>query len=240
MILNDDSLRAILDIITFAWLLAWAAKGVRNLLSPQRDSVSFLCITHFVFCGVPLLLDHVVGKPDFHLWHGFDIAATDGPTALVYCLYVTACPVIWWYCGRSQFHPKSPTRSSSTMTSLKRLSWKGRTLLYLVLLSPVAGWYFAPNPGAYYEYGAVMSGNFTLDEISYHPVLTALTLMSVVAAAALLYSQNRLKLTCCYVLPIAFLAAWVNGKRYIVLIIVVLFGSALWSRGVIRRRALMM
>lgn len=236
MTVNDESLRTVLDILTFAWLLAWAAKGSRNLITSERDSVSFLFITHFVFCGVPLLLDHAVGKPDFHLWRGFDIAASDGATALVYCFYVSACPPIWWYFGRSRSRSKAIPRFSNAAASLKRLSWKGRSLLHILLISPLIAWYLAPNPSAYYEYGAIMSGNFTIEELAYHPVFTALTLIGVVAAAALLYSQRRLKLTCCYILPIALLAAWVNGKRYIVLIIVVLFGCALWSRGAIKRR----
>ena len=239
MILNDDSLRAILDIVTFAWLFAWAAKGVQNLLSRKRDSVSSLFITHFVFCGVPLLLDHVFGKPNYQVWRGFDIAAADGLTGLVYCLYVSACPVIWWYCGRSKSYSKADSSKSSASASLRHLSWQGQITLHMALISPLLALYLAPNPRIYFEYAAVVRGSFTAEEVAYQTIFGALIMTSIIAGAALLFSQRRLKFTCCYVLPFAVLAAWVNGKRSVVLLVIVLFGSALWLRGALRKRTLM-
>ncbi len=238
MILDDDSLRTILDILTCAWLFAWAAKGAHNLLLRDRDSVSVLFVVHFVFCGVPPLLDHIYGKPNYHSWRGFDIAAEDGLTCLVYCLYVSACPLIWWYCGRSKSHPIAHSGRSHAAASLHRLCWQGKTVLHIALLGPLVGWYLAPNPRMYFEYAAVIRRNLNPEELAYHTLLAALIMISMIAGAALLYSQPWLKVTCFYVVPFAALAAWLNGKRSMVLFLVVLLGSALWLRGTLRLRAL--
>ena len=112
MILDDENFRIILDLTTAVWLLGWAIGGLRNIVSRDRHPVSFLFPTHFVLCGVPLLLDHVIGAPDYLRWPGLDIAAADGPTALVYCLYISVCPLIWWYCGRWRGTARAISRPS--------------------------------------------------------------------------------------------------------------------------------
>ena len=233
----DDTLISILESVTFVWLLAWAIQGTRRLLSRRRDSIWFLVITHFVFCGVPLLLDQVVGPPDFHLWPGFDIAAADPQTAVVYCLYVAACPLIWWLLGRTRVRT-SPSQNSLSTTFLQRLSWPGKTALHFLLLAPVAALYFAPDPTIYAQYAAVMRAPFTPDELSYHQILTTAILIGTMAQAVLLLSQRNLRATCCYVLPLAFCGVWLDGKRAVVLIVCVTLTIALWSRGVLRGRTL--
>jgi hypothetical protein len=240
MMLTDESIRTTLDILTFAWLLGWAVKAARDLLLGSRNSVCFLLVTHFVLCGVPLLLDHLIGRPDYSLWRGFNIAAADGLTGLAYCFYVAACPIVWWAFGRSRVQGISSQAPSPAGMSLERLSWQGRTVLHLALFIPLLLWRLAPSPAIYAEYAGVIHGNFSADEMAFHRLLSAFALMSTVAGAVLLFLQRRLKLTALYVIPLVALAVWLDGKRYLVLIALVLVGSALWSRGIMRRATLLL
>src|SRR5689334_428452 len=116
--LDDDTFRTVLNLATFGWLLGWAWRGFRNLLSPRRDSVSFVLIVHFALCGLPLLLDETLGKTDYRLWPGFDIAASDGLTSLVFCLYAGACPFLWWWFGRVDSRRREERRGLSTAEAL--------------------------------------------------------------------------------------------------------------------------
>jgi hypothetical protein len=97
----------------------------------------------------------------------------------------------------------------------------------------------APNPMAYSQYAVVIRDTLSPEELAYHPVLTTFTLISAISGAALLFCQRRLKFTAFYVLLFAVLVAWLDGKRAVVLIMGVMFGIALWSRGVLKRRSLM-
>lgn len=240
MILDDENFRIILDMTTVVWLLGWAIGGLRNIVSHNRHPVSFLLLAHFVFCGVPLFLDHTIGAPNYLPWPGFDIAAADGLTALVYCLYASVCPLIWWYCGRWRGRRRRDLQPSRTAASLSRLSWQGKTALHLGLVSPIAALSMAPNPMAYSQYAAVVRGTFSAEELAYHAVLTTFTLVSAISGAALLFCQRRMKLTCWYVLVFAVLVAWLDGKRAVVLIMGVMYGIALWSRGVLKRQMLIL
>jgi hypothetical protein len=234
--LEDDMVQTVINLATFAWLLGWAICGLRDILSSGRNSVSFVLVTHFVFCGLPLLLDETVGKPDYLLWRGFNIAAADPLTNLVYCLYAGACPLVFWGFGRAATARRGTNPRSNTAAAMSRMGWQGKSLLHLILLAPFIALYFAPNPSAYREYAAVMRGVLTPDELAYHPILSACTMSSAIAGAGLLFSQRALRLTCIYVLPIAFLVAWLDGKRAVVLIVCVMFAIALWSRGVLTKR----
>jgi hypothetical protein len=234
MTLDDDLIRALLDIATFTWLLGWALLGLRDILSGRWRPVSFLFLPHFVFCGVPLLLDHVVGPPNCQ-WPGYQISAADGLTNLVYCAYVSMCPVLWWWIGRRR-GPERPAPGGSTAAALLHLSWQGKTLLHLALFSPLIALWASPNPRVYLDYAAVIGSSFAQQEAAFHPILAACTLISAIAGASLLISQRMLKLTCAYVLPVALLGSWVNGKRAVVLIVCVMFAIALWSRGALTKR----
>jgi hypothetical protein len=97
----------------------------------------------------------------------------------------------------------------------------------------------APNPMAYSQYAAVIRGTFSPEQMAYHSVLTTFTLVSAISGAALLFCQHRLPLTCAYVLFFAVLVAWLDGKRAVILIMGVMYGVALWSRGVLKQRALL-
>ncbi len=237
--LGDETFQAVLNMVTFLWLLGWAIQALGNLLSSRRDSISFAILVHLAMCGLPLLLDEVVGKTDYLRWPGFNLAAADGLTSLVYCLYVAACPVLWWWLGRTRRRDKGAIASGGTAAVLRRMRWPAKLLLHAVLLAPVAALYLAPNPLVYGEYAVVMRGILSAEELAYHPVLAACALVSAIAGACLLVSQRNLKATCTYVVPLAFLAVWIDGKRAVVLIVCALFAIALWSRGVLSRRTIL-
>jgi hypothetical protein len=97
----------------------------------------------------------------------------------------------------------------------------------------------APDPMVYRQYAAVIRAAFSPEQIAYHSILTTFTLVSAISGAALLFCQRRLRLTCAYVLLFAILVAWLDGKRAVILIMGVMYGVALWSRGVLKQRVLL-
>ncbi len=237
--LDNETFQAVSNSVTFLWLLGWALHALRNLLSSRRDSISFVIVAHLALCGLPLLLDEVAGKTDYLRWPGFNLAAADGLTSFVYCLYVGTCPLLWWWFGRARRRDRRTIESGGAAADLRRMKWPAKLALHSVLLAPIAALYLAPNPLVYAQYAAVIRGTLSAGELAYHPMLAACALGSVIAGACLIVSQRGLKVTCAYVLPLAFLAVWVDGKRAVVLIVCALFAIALWSRGVLSRRTIL-
>jgi hypothetical protein len=96
---NDINL---VKIITFAWLLFWAFLSGKNIIFKRYYSAYLVIIINFLFFGVPLLLDLVIGEPKYDFFRGLDnlrVAVRDETTFLVYCLYIAIVPVVLWYNG---------------------------------------------------------------------------------------------------------------------------------------------
>src|ERR1022692_3873870 len=89
-------LLTVLHWCTFLWLLGWAVRALVDISSDRRRSVSFLLVVFFVFYGVPIVLDLTQGIPEYRDTPGFRAGAMSDSVALVYDLFVSACPVFWW------------------------------------------------------------------------------------------------------------------------------------------------
>ena len=189
---------------------------------------------HFVLCGLPLLLDVLVGPPDYLKLRGFFLSESDPVTFLIFAAYVAVCPVFWFALGC----PCNPARGrpSSFDPRVRRIV---RVLSYPTAISPGLVALLAPSPDAYLGYAVPITGALSLDAIDWHHWVATFSVLAVVASAFLLSEYRVLTAA-----RVAFLTAtmtascWLNGKRVIVAIALSLVGYALWSQGVFRGRRL--
>ena len=87
----------LVKIVTFAWLLFWAFLSAKNIIFKRYYSAYLVIIINFLFFGVPLLLDLVIGEPKYNFFPGMDnlrVAVRDETTFLVYCMYIAIVPVV--------------------------------------------------------------------------------------------------------------------------------------------------
>jgi hypothetical protein len=176
------------------------------------------------FYGVPLVLDFLVGQPEYIAFPGFREPAWSAKVAVAYDLFVIACPVFWWLtASRKRIKPGK----SADLSGLRKI----RYLLWILLISPIFTVAFAPEPGFYAHYGAVLTPSFTPAIERFHLVVGESCLLSAVAGFALLISQRRVALTFLQVLPFFILSSWITGKRSDAFLVVVLMWIALWVRG---------
>src|SRR5690242_4142924 len=118
---------ALCDLFVFVWLGCWAVSAARSILKGRRQSVDFLILTHFVLCGVPALLNLLVGHPLFFTFTELQIE--DLTTEVLYSAFVAVCPVIWWYCGRSPEPTVQIERSGSSFGNIDGFFRRIRFLL---------------------------------------------------------------------------------------------------------------
>lgn len=213
-----------LNLLTLFCLTAWAIHAGMDLVSKHRRSISVVVLVFCFFYGLPLILDLLVGQPEYIAFPGFREPAWSNKVAVAYDLFVMACPIFWWLTT-----PRKPIqpRESADFSGLNRI----RFLLWAFVVSPIITLAFAPDPGFYAHYGAVVGPAFTPAVESYHLIIGESCLLSTVAGFALLISQKRVGLAFCEVLPFFMLASWITGKRSDVFLVVVLMWIALWVRG---------
>jgi len=215
-----------LDIITACWLAIWAACAISRLCSGQILSVNFVIPAHFLFFGLPLALDQFAGLPLLTNWPGFAAAIQDPSSCLAYDAYMALCPVLIWLIGR----PKKTMAGAGAW----KISSRYRPLLIVTLLAPPVALAFAPNPALYLPYASILNNPFTPDEEQFHALLSSLILLSVFGAGGLLLSARHAGVTLAALSPFLLFGIWLNGKRSIVVITILVVGAAVLPR--IRRR----
>lgn len=213
-----------LHLLTLFCLTGWAIHAGMDLASRDRRSISVVVLVFCFFYGLPLALDLLMGQPEYIAFPGFREPAWSAKVAVAYDIFVMACPVFWWLTATRRRIPPSRSVDLSGLTRI-------RFLLWAFLISPLIALLFAPDPGFYAHYGAVVGPTFTPIVEHYHLLVGESCLLSTVAGFALLISQERVALAFCEVLPFFILASWLTGKRSDVFLVVVLMWIALWVRG---------
>jgi hypothetical protein len=231
----------VLELATFVWLAGWAGWAFMLLARQQRHPILPAFLVHFLFCGIPLLINHLYGLPAYIYTPGFYVSSRDETTAIIYCFYVSMVPVIWWLTGRgraSTVDEASSTDNAAFQVVLRKL----RPLFCLLVISPLLAWIFAPAPWLYLNYGVSALHEFNNtkrsvldifnDPARYKDIMFMASFLCIIGASGLLVSFKRLHIAHFYLLaPWLMLAIWLNGKRYIIAMTIFVLGYILWERG---------
>lgn len=216
-----------LNGIAFLWLLLWTFLALKNLVAGRRNSIFIVIIVHFLFSGIPLLLDIVIGQPTYSRFPGFRMSIDDETTSLIYCLYISAIPPFWWWLGRSKISNQSTTVPKSIISSSLLMP-----ILYLLIISPLIVVLLAPEPSIYFNYALMTTEDIDIDVAEYYRYISIATVLSLIGITGILSSMHRIKLSIIlFLLPWFILAVWLNGKRYIIAFAIFLFGYVFWSKG---------
>jgi hypothetical protein len=212
-----ETLILVFNISTALWLLLWAVRSALRLMKGARSTALIAIIIHFFYCGLPLILDLIFGAPDYLERPGFHYATNDDTTSMFYSIYVSAVPLLWWYLGVNKNF--SSLSMNSQLESNKQIKW-----LFVVIIAALPiSWLLAPNPSVYSSYGAVAQYMLSYDEFEYHKIVALLSILTVVSVIGLLNYTRNIKIHH-YVIafPWLFLAIWLNGKRHLVIFVVML------------------
>jgi hypothetical protein len=221
---------SVLEAICFAWLTYCTVQSVRRLSRQQRDTIDVVIAIHFIFCGLPLLLDLTLGRPSHLRFPGFADAAGDSLTRCIYCVYVSICPAIWSATGRVV---PVGDRDIAIKADVDGITIRYRYWLLLVSILPLFLLFFAPDIDVYRQYslGARDFTSQSIEIIAFHPYLLASCMLSVIAAAGVVIGFRSISGALMVIGPILALDAWLVGKRYIIAMELILIGYALWRRG---------
>ena len=217
----------LVDLLTLLWLIAWTLRALSDISSKRARTAAFVIVVFFIFYGVPLALDLCYRVPQYNATPGFRTATQTPSVALIYDLFIAACPVFWWLASA----PRVPCYGAPTLPQLRR----GHYILWALLVSPLVALAFAPQPDFYLTYGAVLTQRMSPEMADFHGNLSALILLSVVAGAGLLVVRRSTVRTLWLVLPILTAGMWIQGKRSIVVLTVALIWVAMHLRGVLTR-----
>ena len=220
----------LLSTLTAIWLLGWAIAGAVLLGQRQRHSVLFLLLTHFGLCGLPLIVDLVVGPPSYSFLPGFYTASRDTTTRMLFCAYVALTPVVLYLFGRA-----SASRHDEAAVSAPRVNRRTRRMLGIAVAMPVGAALLAPDSSIYLSYGAQLQVLGDLEQ--YHAFVNALCLLSIVSGVSLLLTAEKLSFrSFAFITPWLFASCWLVGKRFILALVVLGVLYVMWSRSALGAR----
>jgi hypothetical protein len=228
----------IVALLTFAWIAFWAFKAAQLAIKGWKSSIIAVFVVHAVLCGLPLLLDVVIGKPEYSGYPGIAIAANDDRVYLLYSLYVASCPILWWWLWRRSLRVRG--RSSNLSPGSPLHQSRRKTLQYLpIVVLPLLLLPFAPNPKIYLSYTPFQRYLYTQDEAAfYHVLITHATSISLLCITLILLRTCNLLRAAVILSPFIFLDFWLHGKRNIVAIGIVLLFYVIWKKHLLTGRRL--
>ena len=231
------------DAVTFAWLTFWTVRAARALVHGNRDSIYFVFLVYYFFFGLPLLLDLVLGQPLLQEFYTVHLVQADERASIIYCIYVSMVPVLWWYTARGKATARDREPDSVDHTDLSALASRFRPFLYLLIVSPLFALLLAPNPQIYSSYGAVITNNFngSGDDASYYANIQLSAVLCILGVTGLIASFRRItRIHIILLLPWAAFAIWIDGKRSIVAFALLLFLYVFWQKGYIPGKRLLL
>ncbi|MPZ16993.1 MAG: hypothetical protein GEV06_03625 [Luteitalea sp.] len=232
----------LLEFLTVCWLGASALAAARRLALGYRDTILFVFPLHFLLTGLPLVWDMIFGVPTYQRFPGFHLAATDPTARFAYCLTVSVPPLLWWAFRRPlrpASHRGAGSKRSEVMRWIANLSPAVRLTAILVLVLPVLLVLVSPDPSVYLRYTPWWRGWADVEATrQFHFWIARSVQFSFVAAALLLLHAKRLGRALLVVVPFVAAAAWIPGKRNAVAFAAAFLLYALWERGVLRGRRL--
>lgn len=237
-------LLAIIEVATFVWLVLWASLAVYELSRGNARAQWPIILVFFLFMGLPLAMDHVVGLPSYRVFPGFARSSRDADARLLYSAYVALAPVIISlvaYRPKSFFAQVPSLRESIDRATLAVARY--RPVLLVVALFPVAAASISPFRSVYLIYGnaypRVMSlASFAEQEafLRFHVLINMTGMLSIAAVGMLiLTARGKLWMPTVFVyLPILIADVWLNGKRNAFALALLVFTLSLWGRGALR------
>ena len=225
----------LLHSLTFLWLLACAWHAFHRLKQHRLDSINAVVIVHFILCGIPIALDVLAGKPSFTEEPGLGDAAEDIPTAVAFCLFVSFCPIIWLWAGKSagRAAPKIYVEYSHVVRRpIYVVCWLLATLPVLLVLA-------SPERDEYLIYGSPVRGTLAQDPSDWHNFVAMSAMVGVLAIAVLLSVKRTVRTQDWLAAGVLTLFdCWINGKRAIVAVAIIALGYTFWSKGLLVGRQL--
>lgn len=206
--------------LTFLWLTFCLFFCINRIVSKNLKSIYFVFVTFYIFFALPLLLDLLLGLPYYSGQPGFQISQNDFNTNVIYLIYISVIPILWL----------GASRSVKTIHDFPPLNYNLMIIftLYLTIASPLFLLLFFPESRNQLNYGLVAADGI---ETGTANIVNTVTFLSVFASLILFLSQRNLILSLFFLTPFPFLAIWLNGKRTIVLILVIGLITAFIYRG---------
>lgn len=208
---------------------------MRNVIKGKTKSVYIVLCEYYVFFILPVLAELIAGQFEYR-YYGFAISSGDKAANLVTYIYLLLCPFIIIKFGKSK-----TTLNAQSINNLFGNGFPGcvNVFLWVLMASPVVLAVVSNRLTSFLSYGWVTGGSGDRELIAIHSYIFDLSFIVIIAAG--LYSASRPRISRAEGFRIAlfvFFAVYLNGKRNIVALTIIMLLLILHEKGWLRGKRL--
>jgi len=238
---------SIINLIAVLALAFMGSRAIRRITSKKSSSVDIVILAHIVLCGIPLLLDELIGLPNYTNAPGFVSASEDYATCVVYCIYAVWAAYLWQKCGRIRFPSVAHNGKDDGMLRHAGMLWHippyAKMLLFAVMLLPLMYVMTLPDRKLYWVFSSTLRYDLSDSYMAGHYWVNRLCYLSLLAGSWLLLDSRPWKqgrwpsiLSCMMIMPVLVCTIWIHGKRNSVAVMGILFLFVFYYRGLLTGR----
>lgn len=207
----------------FDWILVIvsayiALKSATRLLNYKSVSIAdYIILIIFVFNCLPIFLDLVLGFPPYYLlpWYAnFDVALKNNSVRFAYSFYMLVSILLL-----ELYIQKNKHKTALVYTQNKSRIFKKEILAIAVFL-PFIYIIFSGNLLNYTHYGSYSARG--ISSISYE-IICMLELIGLFSFCSWFFVKSTKRKSILWLILYVLLITWINGKRYIIVTIIVMF-----------------
>lgn len=216
-----EVLRVVLDWALIIISTYYLYRGLdRMVMRSNASQGNYIILITWVFCCLPVLLDYLVGRPDYAtiIWYAPFIQpmANDEVSCIYDALILASMFALHLYCNG---HSRNSAQNEPYAWATPLAGFK--PVLAVGVVAPFAYVVFSGLLPYFATYGSFGDRDLPAGVST---ILTALLLLSLMAFSVWFFQRDEFKLRDIFVLALyGFLVAWACGKRFMIALMVILF-----------------
>lgn len=224
-----------IEVITIATLAWYAGRAILQLTHGRDSLLLWVFPFHFLFNGLPLVLEVFGGTFSFDPFIGIDTALSDATTTYLYCGYMIFSAMLWWHFYRREKAKPDNGRRDSELETVPRRPTLSQMAFVLVLVLPFALVFMAPDPTMYLSYTPYQRDFWARGaEREFQTFVYMAVTLSIISIANLLAASRSPRRALWWAVPCLFIDIWVSGKRVALALAIAAVSYVFWHRKLIK------
>ena len=214
-------MKEVLDWILIILTTFMFIKSILDIVKRKSGIMEFCIIIFYIFNCFPILLDYAIGTPVYNSWfYNIEKAMENKDVGIIYDMYMIIVAIIFLL-YKIVYSSKSERLNELFGYNRKTiLQKKNMYLLILLILLPHIYIIFTGNLKNFFTYESLATRNISETSIN---LINIFNQISLVAFFYLYFCVSNFKNNKILLILYIFSICWIDGKRYIVLTILLLY-----------------
>ena len=214
-------MKEVLDWILIILTTFMFIKSIFDIVKRKSGMMEFCIIIFYIFNCFPILLDYIIGTPTYNSWfYNIEKAMENKEVAIIYDMYMITVTIIFLLYKIVYSSKRERFKNSLNCNNKIILQKKSMILLMILIFLPHIYIIFTGNLKNFLTYESLATRNISETRINLINIFNQISLVAFfyMYFCVLNFKNNKILL-----ILYIFSICWIDGKRYIVLTILLMY-----------------